>query len=537
VEFGCKLPLQGGLRALGQSKGVEGGCIPWQKAWQAFMRRQHPFISLTGFALTALFLVGLGVSIWLNGGQAFSPGNVSAVSIGDVNLGGFTSHADFENQCNRCHAPLQTTQDVLCLNCHVSIRDQIASGVGYHGQIDSVEQCAGCHSEHQGREFSPALAALKYFDHEQVSFSLSKHPVDYAGTPMKCASCHLAEGRYSDATVKQCDACHASQAADFMSKHVQDYGPNCTECHDGQDRMPDFDHTTTAFPLTGKHITVTCDGCHAGKGVQQQAKGWVASFQGLSSDCEACHAEPAAHAGVFDSRCINCHTTNGWLPARWQGTAFEHDTNTSFSLVHHHNGYDGQPLTCTSCHTSQLTRQDPQAVDPQVCTSCHSTGDEKRAEFMRLHIDRYGEVCLDCHDGVDRMANFDHSQVFPLDGVHGEIECTSCHVDRVYHGTPRDCVQCHAEPAIHAGVFGVNCQDCHMTQAWAPARLQVHDFPLDHGKEGEVACTTCHVNTYTSYTCYGCHEHQPGPIQEKHIEENVALEDLPDCASCHPDGE
>jgi hypothetical protein len=51
-----------------------------------------------------------------------------------------------------------------------------------------------------------------------------------------------------------------------------------------------------------------------------------------------------------------------------------------------------------------------------------------------------------------------------------------------------------------------------------------------------VACTTCHSSTYTSYTCYGCHEHQPGPIQTKHIEENVAQEKLADCAACHPDG-
>jgi hypothetical protein len=461
---------------------------------------------------------------------------LSAASMAGVNLSGFTSHADFENQCARCHAPLQTTQDVLCLACHTSIKDQIASSKGYHGQIDSVEQCARCHSEHQGREFSPALAALKYFDHNQVGFSLVKHQLDYAGAPIICTSCHLAEGRYNGPTGELCVACHGQHAAKFMSVHIQNYGPDCLECHDGQDRMLDFDHTTTAFPLTGKHITVACADCHAGKGLQQVDKGWAASFQGLSSDCAACHAEPPAHRGVFDIQCEACHTEDGWLPARWQGAAFEHAKNTSFSLVGHRYGFDGQPLTCTSCHASQLTSQDPHVLDPQVCTTCHSAGDDARAEFMRLHIDQFGNACLDCHDGVDRMVNFDHKQVFPLEGVHAEIECTSCHKDRVYHGTPKECVQCHAEPAIHAGVFGVNCQDCHTSQAWAPARLQVHGFPLDHGKEGEVACTTCHVSTYTSYTCYGCHEHQPDPIQAKHIEKNVALEDLPDCASCHPDG-
>ena len=496
-----------------------------------FMRRQHPFISLLGFALTTLFLLGLGVSIWKNGGQAFSPGNLSAVRMTEVNLSGFASHADFEDQCSRCHAPLQTTQNVLCLACHTSVGDQVAKSEGYHGQIDQVEQCANCHSDHHGREFNPGLAALKYFDHDQVGFRLGKHQMDYAGAPILCTSCHLTEGRYRDSTLKLCASCHGLHAASFMLRHIQDFGQDCLECHDGQDHMLDFDHTTTAFPLTGKHKTVACADCHAGKGLQQEDKGWVASFQGLSPACVGCHAEPPAHRGVFDSQCEACHTADGWLPALWRGAVFDHSNNTSFSLARHRNDFDGRPLTCTSCHATQLD-----GIDPQVCSNCHSTGDDQRAEFMRAHIDQYGETCVDCHDGVDQMVNFDHKQVFSLDGAHGEIECTSCHVDHVYQGIPTECVQCHAEPAIHAGIFGVSCQDCHTPQKWTPARLQVHDFPLDHGEEGEVACTTCHSSTYTSYTCFGCHEHQPEPIREEHIEENVAPEDLANCTSCHPDG-
>ena len=494
------------------------------------MRRQHPFISLLGFAMTALFLLGLGGSIWTNGGQAFSPGELSAVRMAGVTLGGFDSHADFEGQCSRCHAPLQSTQDVLCLACHTSVGEQVAQSEGYHGQIEDVERCARCHSDHQGREFNPGLVALKYFDHDQTGFSLGKHQIDYAGAPIMCISCHLVDGRYRDSTVNLCTTCHEQHAASFMSEHIRDYGTGCLDCHDGHDRMVDFDHTTTDFPLTGKHKAVACADCHAGKD-KQAAIGWVASFQGLTSACAGCHAEPTAHQGVFDSQCEACHTEDGWLPAVWQGASFDHTRDTSFSLARHHNDYNGQPLTCTSCHTSQID-----GIDPQVCSNCHFAGDDNRAEFMRLHTEKYGQACLDCHDGVDRMVNFDHKQVFPLEGAHAEIECTSCHKDRVYRGTPTECAQCHAEPEIHAGVFGVGCQDCHTPQAWAPARLQIHDFPLDHGDQGEVACTTCHTSTYTAYTCYGCHEHQPGPVRVKHIEENVVLENLANCTSCHPDG-
>ena len=495
------------------------------------MRRQHPFISLTGFGLTALFLLGLGASIWKNGGQAFSPGKLSAAGFPGVSLSGFSSHADFESQCERCHAPLDASQNVLCLTCHTSIQEQVTSGQGYHGEIARVERCASCHTEHQGREFDPGQAALKYFDHDQAGFILVRHGMDYRKELMKCASCHTPGGRYLDPTEGLCAACHGEHAAGFMSDHIQAYGSDCLRCHDGQDRMVDFDHSTTAFPLLGKHTVVTCAGCHAGKSLQQAADVPNSPFEGLSSECAECHAEPLAHQGIFDNKCQACHTEDGWLPANLQGALFEHAGSTGFSLGRHRTGFDGQALTCSSCHASRLSE-----VDRQACTDCHSAGDDARAAYMRAHVDQYGNTCLDCHDGVDRMTNFDHAQVFPLDGAHGEIECTSCHRDRVYHGTPTACVECHAEPSIHAGVFGVSCQDCHTTQAWAPARLVVHRFPLDHGNQGEVACTTCHVSTYITYTCYGCHEHQPAPIQAKHNEENIAQEKLTDCAACHPEG-
>jgi hypothetical protein len=38
------------------------------------------------------------------------------------------------------------------------------------------------------------------------------------------------------------------------------------------------------------------------------------------------------------------------------------------------------------------------------------------------------------------------------------------------------------------------------------------------------------------FTCYGCHDHKPDEIQASHIEAKVSLEELPDCAKCHPTG-
>jgi hypothetical protein len=143
---------------------------------------------------------------------------------------------------------------------------------------------------------------------------------------------------------------------------------------------------------------------------------------------------------------------------------------------------------------------------------------------------------VECHDGADRMRGFDHQKVFALDGKHASIACIACHKDQVFKGTPTKCVQCHTEPAIHAGFFGLECQDCHNSQAWAPAFLRQHPFPLQHGGQGEAPCQECHPSKYAEYTCYGCHQHQSDAIAKSHAPLKIAAADLNNCATCHPAG-
>lgn len=99
---------------------------------------------------------------------------------------------------------------------------------------------------------------------------------------------------------------------------------------------------------------------------------------------------------------------------------------------------------------------------------------------------------------------------------------------------PHECRACHEEPAIHAERFGMNCARCHGLQAWKPALLTKHTFPLDHGGD-QLACQTCHVTTYAGYTCYGCHDHQPAAMEAAH--DDLEAPELESCASCHPTGE
>lgn len=252
-------------------------------------------------------------------------------------------------------------------------------------------------------------------------------------------------------------------------------------------------------------------------------------FARAPQDCAGCHTKDDPHTGMFSTDCQACHTPAGWSPARWEEASFDHDAQ-AFNLAHHRQSFEGNPLSCNDCHLGKA-----QNFNPETCVSCHSQGQE-RAAFMTQHQEQYGGECTSCHDGVDRMTGFKHEAVFLLDGRHAEIPCQDCHTGRVFAGTPKACVQCHAEPAIHAGFFGLDCQYCHIAKAWTPAPLRLHRFPLNHGRQGEIACQVCHQSSYAEYTCYGCHDHQPEEITLSHQKEGISLEEQSACASCHPTG-
>jgi predicted CXXCH cytochrome family protein len=248
------------------------------------------------------------------------------------------------------------------------------------------------------------------------------------------------------------------------------------------------------------------------------------------TQCAACHAEPLNHRGVFsEPDCATCHTPQAWSPVLLNGqTNFSH-TQTDFQLIHHLTDYAGVPITCTVCHTN-ASRSDF-SLATTTCLACHSAHD---ANFMTAHVENYGPNCLSCHDGTGNMTNFDHSQVFALEGRHAALECMACHQEQTFRGTPRECVACHAEPQIHAGVFGTQCEACHTATAWAPAHLTRHAFPLNHGEAGEIACATCHAQSYATYTCTACHAQNE--MEEHHAEKGITGEQVLACTQCHLNG-
>ena len=274
-----------------------------------------------------------------------------------------------------------------------------------------------------------------------------------------------------------------------------------------------------------------------------------ADFEGL---CIRCHrpwhgADPlrclTCHANVRDqideraglhgqlqnpSACTICHTEHKGREASITLMAlsdFPHQ-QTGFSRARHLRRADGQPFACADCHSSS-----DYAFNQVICENCHTGLD---AGPMTQHVADFGRGCLSCHDGSGGLTGFDHNIVFALDGVHAKLDCTACHANQQVKDISSDCVACHGVPDVHGDQFGVGCASCHTTQAWLPARLLKHTFPLDHGSPIEVECQVCHPTNYLTYTCYGCHEHEPAQVEKKHQEEGIP--NSQDCTGCHPAG-
>ena len=294
------------------------------------------------------------------------PGPVSAIHLKDESLNGYASHADFEQDCGHCHAPVHCVTDTRCQDCHMDIAQQRSEARGLHGKLPGTDKCQTCHVEHRGREVVISEMAYSGVDHFGLSgFSLVSHKVDYENQPMDCDGCH-SKDRFIDETL-DCITCHANAEHDFMAEHIQLYGADCVACHDGIDRMRDFDHNDY-YALEGQHAEAECLSCHEDL-----------VYAGKSQDCASCHEEPELHAGGFGLECNRCHIATAWTPAQL--------TQHTFLLTHGGLPVDG----CRSCHTAEFTTYD--------CVSCHDHTAEMMQEFhLNCGLEDYvSKSCVDCH--------------------------------------------------------------------------------------------------------------------------------------------
>jgi hypothetical protein len=197
---------------------------------------------------------------------------------------------------------------------------------------------------------------------------------------------------------------------------------------------------------------------------------------------------------------------------------------------------------CSACHVAPWGRE----TMAGRCLGCHEDVRAQIEEKKPLHGRMSeGMACRRCHTehhgphaALTSLASFDHDLTgFALTGKHRGVGCASCHPRNVFKGTPQACASCHAEPAVHKGRYGTDCARCHSAASWGGATFK-HTFPLSHGarRRRTNACATCHpkAHDYRTYTCYGCHAHEPGRIERKHVRRGIT--DFEGCVRCHPTG-
>jgi len=457
--------------------------------------------------------------------------------------------------CNSCHADnVYDGKPTACMSCHMTEYNGASPNHATAGWAASA--CASCHTT---QKWDGAT-----FDHNTTAFPLTGAHVGRA-----CNDCH-ADNVY-DGKSTACISCHQGDYNNASPPHNSTNFPpaQCTTCHntrtwgDGQ-----FNHATTAYPLTGQHVTATCTGCHTN-----------GTYAGTSQACMSCHmseynAATPNHVtqGFAASTCASCHTTQ-----QWAGGTFDHAT-TSFALTGAHRAtpcndchgdgvYDGKPTACVSCHSSDYSAATPihnntnfptaQCASchttsvwtggtfnhaatafpltgkhvPAACVSCHPSGvyagtaktcdgchmsEYNAATPNHLSSGFAASACAGCHntnqwDG----AVFDHNtSSFPLTGAHVTTPCASCHGDGVYNGKPITCISCHTSDYNTAVPVHVNqwfptatCTSCHNTTAWSGARI-THDapyFPIYSGKHnGRWDACSDCHNAGSNYAAYTC---------------------------------
>ncbi len=460
--------------------------------------------------------------------------------------------------CNDCHADgVYAGRSLECVSCHQ--KDYAGTSNPPHGAAGFSTTCQGCHStvnwtggafDHTKTQFpltGAHLTASCSGCHGDGVYKgkpttcLSCHQADFAkttnpphstlGFPGTCETCHTT-GAWNGAVfdhaktlfpltgghvAASCNDCHASGVykglpTACVSCHQTDYnnttnpkhstsgfGTTCTSCHTTTQWLGAvFNHSATAFPLTGAHQTATCLDCHA-SGV----------YKGLPTACASCHqndynatTNPHHAAAGFTTLCATCHTTT-----KWPGATFDHNT-TSFPLTGAHIA-----RTCLDCHADKVYNGKPVA-----CVSCHQT-DYNNTTNPKHSTSGFSTTCETCHTTTQWPgAVFNHSATaFPLTGAHLTATCLDCHASGVYKGLSTACASCHqtdydatTNPHHAAAGFTTLCASCHTTTKWPGATYNhnLTSFPLT-GAHTAATCLDCHADKVYNgkpTTCVSCHQ-------------------------------
>jgi hypothetical protein len=171
-------------------------------------------------------------------------------------------------ECEGCHKGAATGQFVglstACVSCH---QKDFQTPVLNHISSGFPTTCETCHTMNSWDN-------AKYDHLKYTGFALTG-----VHATLACTACHI--NNVFQGTSATCYACHS---ADFASAnnppHLQlGFPRDCGMCHSTSTWLnATFNHSTTSFPLTGAHVTVTCAQCHVNN-----------NYLTLPTNCYGCH--------------------------------------------------------------------------------------------------------------------------------------------------------------------------------------------------------------------------------------------------------
>ncbi|MCB5425779.1 cytochrome c3 family protein [Altererythrobacter sp. CC-YST694] len=190
------------------------------------------------------------------------------------------AHAELEQDCFACHAPLRGASPTRCVTCHVPTEIGVKTTKGelirsekpkvaFHAQLQDAD-CMACHTDH---------AAALLTRNKPKSFA---HDLLKPAVATQCASCHAKPKDGLHATITgQCAQCHttnkwtpASFAHDRYFQLDADHNVACTTCHIGN-----------------QFERYTCYGCHEHQPARIIAEHAEEGIRDIEN-CTRCHRSP-----------------------------------------------------------------------------------------------------------------------------------------------------------------------------------------------------------------------------------------------------
>jgi len=450
------------------------------------------------------------------------------ISPGDLS----TQHSELEGManCTKCHVLGGKVANEKCLECHKELKIRVDQKKGYHASEEvNNKNCATCHSDHHGRNFSMIRFKQDEFEHQLTGYTLSgKH------TKIDCRECHKPDHIQKSELKKnantflglgqECLSCHEDY-------HQKTLPTDCASCHTTEAFSPSkFNHNKADFALVGKHKDVSCVKCH--KMEKRNGKDFQRFNDIPFENCTNCHKD--VHEGKFGVNCTECHSEASFSVAG-ASKGFNHNM-TGFELTGKHRNVD-----CKQCHVSSFTNPIPHSK----CSSCHQ--DYHKKEFVKNSV---SPDCAECHT----VNSFSASQYtlekhkvskFPLEGAHLATPCIACHKQETrwsFKSNGDKCVNCHKD--VHLGFIdeqyypNQSCESCHSINQWQENHFN-HDltkFKLS-GVHAKQNCMACHKsdnsmgeNEYEKFqnlsnACASCHE----DVHHQQFEKEGTTQ----CQECH----